>query len=300
MRYFLLLAALWLLLPTTALAQTPDTVAPLVPRSRSWMVKAWRYHAGDNPAWARPDFDASRWDTLTLNRPARAMPPATQAGVYWLRRRFRLADSLRQQTLVLQVYRLGTADVYLNGRLLTDSTHRARVRGFVRAPGLLEVPANGPAEQVLAVRLVPRHLSPLLLGADRLRPLRMRLVTEAQQQQQEVESTEYGAIYWVMAAVFLLLALLHYTFYLHNPTLRANRYFARYALAFFLGMLCVHYATTGSTALPSWEWGVAVSVVEFILLFLSNLWALRALYSLFGFAPGRVYAGLVVSGGCCC
>ena len=204
------------------LSQTPDTVAPRIPRSNAMITKAWRYHAGDNPAWARPDFDASAWDTLDLRRLARTLPRAAQPGVYWLRRRFRLPDSLRQRTLVLQLFRLGTADLYFNGRLLTDSTHRARTRGFLRAPGLLEVPANGPAEQVLAVRLVPRPPSPLMPGAGRILPLQLRLVTGAQYQQLEVLSAEVDTIFWVMGAVFLLLALLHYTFYLYNPTQRAN------------------------------------------------------------------------------
>ncbi|MGI4835638.1 MAG: ATP-binding protein [Janthinobacterium lividum] len=282
---------------STCFAQTPDTAAPRVPRSGLLLGKAWRYHAGDNPAWARPGFDASAWDTLTLNQPARAMPPATQAGVCWLRRRFRLADSLRQRSLVLQCYRLGTADVYLNGRLLTDSTHCAQVQGFWLTPGLLEVPANGPAEQVLAVRFVPRHLSPLLVGADQLHPLNLWLVTGAQQQQREVLSVETDAIFWIMSAVFLLLTLLHYTFYLYNPTQRANRYFARYALAYCLEMTCVGYSVGGRAVLPSWGWGLAASVAENALLFASALCLLRAMYSLFGFAPSRVYVGLMVTGG---
>jgi len=74
-----------------------------------------------------------------------------------------------------------------------------------------------------------------------------------------------------MAAVFLLLTLLHYTFYLYNPTQRANRYFARYALTYCLGMACVPYSATGPAELPSWEWGWAISVVEFGLLVL--MWA---------------------------
>ena len=301
MRYFLLLMSLGLLASAPrAAAQTPDTAVVRInrlPAAGLLLAKGWRYHLGDDPIWARPDFDASAWDTLDLHRLPRAMPRATQAGVCWLRRRFRLVDSLRQRTLVLQVYRLGTADVYLNGRLLTDSAHRARTRGAFRAPGLLEVPANGPAEQVLAVRLVPRPPSPLLLGPDRIPPLQLLLVTEAQQQQREVLSAEVDAIYLVMGAVFLLLALLHYTFYLYNPTQRANHYFARYALSFCLAMACVPYASTSLAELPSWEWGWAISAVEFALLMLSGLWAVRALYSLFGFAPGRAYWGLVLSGG---
>ena len=66
-----------------------------------------------------------------------------------------------------------------------------------------------------------------------------------------------------MAAIFLRLALLHYTFYLCNPTQRADRYFAHYALNYCLGMACVPYSATGSAELPSWEWGWAISVVEF-------------------------------------
>ena len=46
---------------------------------------------------------------------------------------------------------------------------------------------------------LPRPPSPLLLGGDRILPL----VTAAQLQQREVLSTEYNAIYWVMAAVTL-------------------------------------------------------------------------------------------------
>ena len=276
---------------------TPDTAAPRIPRSNAMIYKAWRYHAGDNPAWARPDFDASAWDTLDLRRLGRALPRAAQPGVYWLRRRFRLPDSLRQRTLVLWLFRQGTADLYLNGRLLTDSAHRARTRGYLLAPGLQEVPANGPAEQVLAVRLVPRRLSPLMPEADRILPLQLRLVTAAQQQQREVVVAERNAIYWVMGAVFLLLALLHYVFYLYNPTQRANRYFARYALTFSLAMACVPYATNSLSELPSWKWGLAVSTVEFGLLVLSGLWAVRALYSLFDFRPGRAWWGLVGSGG---
>ena len=132
--------------PKEGLSQTPDTAAPRIPRSNAMITKAWRYHAGDNPAWARPDFDASAWDTLDLHQLPRMLARAAQPGVCWLRLRFRLPDSLRQRTLVLQLFRLGTADLYLNGRLLTDSAHRPRTRGFLRAPGLLEVPANGPAE----------------------------------------------------------------------------------------------------------------------------------------------------------
>ena len=299
MRYFLLLVALGLLSGAAAAGPLPaDTAAVRInrlPAEGLLLQKGWRYHAGDDPQWGRPDFDDSAWDTLNPTQPRRELPPALGTGVSWLRLRFRLGDSLRQRSLVLQLYRPGTADMYLNGRLLTDSTRRARVRGYRLAPELLEISADGPAGQVVAIRLLPWHPSPLLLGTDRLPALELRLRTVTQQVQREEAVGDYTAIYQVMGAVFLLLALLHYVFYSYNPTQRANRYFARYALAFSLAMACVNYSVTAASELPSWKWGVAVSVVEFGLLTLSGLWSVRALYSLFGFAPGRVYKALLGS-----
>ncbi|NIR67119.1 hypothetical protein GWO43_26740, partial [candidate division KSB1 bacterium] len=26
-----------------------------------WLVKPWKYHPGDNPQWAQPDYDDSQW-----------------------------------------------------------------------------------------------------------------------------------------------------------------------------------------------------------------------------------------------
>jgi len=92
MRYFLLLAALWLLSGVAATGALPaDTAAIRINRlspSDLLLDKGWRYHAGDNQAWARPDFDDRTWDTLNPARPQRALPPALRTGISWLRLRF--------------------------------------------------------------------------------------------------------------------------------------------------------------------------------------------------------------------
>lgn len=78
MRYFLLLVSLGLLAPATrAVAQTPDTAGLVIsrlPATGLLLDKGWRYHSGDDPAWARPTFDerAAGWDTLNPTRP---LPP---------------------------------------------------------------------------------------------------------------------------------------------------------------------------------------------------------------------------------
>ena len=82
----------------------PDTAALQIsrlPAAGLVLTKGWRYHPGDNPAWARPDFDDSAWDTLNPTRPQRQLPARLGTGINWLRLHFELGDSLRQRALLL-------------------------------------------------------------------------------------------------------------------------------------------------------------------------------------------------------
>ena len=79
MRFFLLLAALGLLFGVATAAPLPANTAAAIridrlPATGFLLSRGWRYHAGDDPAWARPDFDDSGWDTLNPARPRRELP----------------------------------------------------------------------------------------------------------------------------------------------------------------------------------------------------------------------------------
>jgi two-component system NtrC family sensor kinase len=67
----------------------------------------------------------------------------------------------------------------------------------------------------------------------------------------ETIAAETSTLYWVVASIFFLLTLLHYTFSLYNPTQHANRYFACYALVLGLGFGCVNYSGSSLALLPS-------------------------------------------------
>ena len=93
MRTFLLLVVGWMLSQAATAAPLPaDTAARAhrLPATSLLLDKGWRYHAGDNPAWARPDFDDSAWDTLNPARPQSQLPARLGTGINWLRLRFEL------------------------------------------------------------------------------------------------------------------------------------------------------------------------------------------------------------------
>ena len=293
MRHLYLLLALLLAAP--AWAQTPGTAALRIerlPPAGLLLTKGWRYHPGDDSAWAKPNFDDSRWDTINPARPRRELPRALGNGISWLRLRFRPADSLRQRALRLQVVGYGAWEIYLNGRLVQRS-------GTVRAnptqvpdPSYLpaiSVPGGGPAEQVLAIRFAPWR-SPLLRlnTANAARPLlTVYLRDEAQVRQRAAQQVLSTMVSCVAAGIFGLLTLLHLAFFRYYPAQRANLYFAFFALVTALGNLAT--ITQWALASPTLAAMLPLQFISSLLFGFAYLWALRALYVLFNFRTGWVY-----------
>jgi two-component system NtrC family sensor kinase len=304
MRSILLLLTAWLLVLPARAAPLPSDTAALVitrlPAAGLRLNKGWRYHPGDDPAWARPGFDDSAWDTLNPFRPRRELPERLHTGLGWLRLRFRLGDSLRQRALLLLPNANGAWELYLDGKLVRRdgimNSDPNRVQPNPNTPEPLDLPGAGRAVHVLAVRFAPWQPSAALLDIDKDPPLYFRLLTEPQFRRQTAEQTQLGTRFLVLAGIFGLLTLLHLVFFRHNPMRRANLYFALYAGSMALNVWLRSYQT-GTTEFSSVAQAVALLQTWVWLQNLSYLWAIRALYALFGYRPGRIYYGLWVAAG---
>jgi two-component system NtrC family sensor kinase len=300
MKHLLLLLALLGVAP--AWAQHADTAALRIarlPTAGLQLTQGWRYHTGDNPAWARPDFDDSSWGALNPARPRRELPPGLNAGISWLRLRFRLSDSLRQCALLLQANDNGAWEIYLDGQLLgrdgTVHSDPARVQVNANVPELLELPGTGRAAHVLAVRLAPWYHPLMQKNTSESPHFRASLLSAAYLRKATAERATTLTVFIAVGSAAGLLMLLHLAFFYYNPTRRANLYFAFYTGALSLGALGLYFGQLLHYSSPA-KYLAAVMLV-YLLLCASSLWAARALYALFGFRPGLLYASLCVSCG---
>jgi hypothetical protein len=76
--------------------------------------------AGDNPAWAQPDFDDSKWLQVDAKTPLSAYFPENQQPILW--RRIRIKVDPEESHLAVQTYYLSNAyEVYVNGQRLMES-----------------------------------------------------------------------------------------------------------------------------------------------------------------------------------
>jgi two-component system NtrC family sensor kinase len=189
---------------------------------------------------------------------------------------------------------MGACDVYLNGQLLLHQGQVSANPAQVLPQALLsppaEIPANGPAEQVLAIRYAPWQ-SPLF-GVSSVPQLALRLYSPAQFWKAQVVEGSSAPFYLLLVGIAGLLTLLHLAFFRYNPAQRANLYFARFTLALALSGLFFYCGMTLSfaTQVPN----RTLLVVNSLLASMSGLWSIRALYAMFDFRPCRVYTGLWV------
>jgi two-component system NtrC family sensor kinase len=96
------------------------------------VTNQWKFHAGDNPAWAGTAFNDQNWQHLDPTQIQHFLPQVTNAQLGWFRLTLHVAPVLRGKVVALIVNQHGAAEIYFNGTL-------------VRRMG--RVSANYPAEQ---------------------------------------------------------------------------------------------------------------------------------------------------------
>jgi serine phosphatase RsbU (regulator of sigma subunit) len=78
--------------------------------------KEWKYHEGDNPEWALPDFDDSSWEFRTSRFGKTDSLGLTWKGIGWFRKRINIDSSLTGIPLMFQLIMQGSAEVFWDGK----------------------------------------------------------------------------------------------------------------------------------------------------------------------------------------
>ena len=77
----------------------------------------WRFHTGDNPAWADPNFDDSSWPLLRSDKRRSSQGYANYKGIAWFRFQVTVPAELEHVSVYLPVF-TRSYEVYADGRLI--------------------------------------------------------------------------------------------------------------------------------------------------------------------------------------
>jgi len=115
---FLVILAVLFLPACSVFGQTADFSASRVPMAE--LPGPWRFHTGDNPAWADPSFDDSGWSLLSADKGWSQQGYAGYGGFAW----YRLAVTLPAQHGPLALYLPnvdGSFQLFANGHFTGES-----------------------------------------------------------------------------------------------------------------------------------------------------------------------------------
>ncbi|WP_345265451.1 hybrid sensor histidine kinase/response regulator transcription factor [Nibrella viscosa] len=285
--YLLLVGAL-----VPAFAQTlPPTGLALqrLPADGVLLNQGWRFHAGDNPAWARPDYDDQRWQPVDPTRGITEMTQLQPAQIGWFRLHLHLDSSILNVPLAVLITQSGASEIYVNGKLI----HRlGRVsadwsRELIYNPNNvpLAFPGLNHPDVVIAVRysFTKQNLAYRLSGWMGNPCLVMRLQRMENAVNNLISERSYVTFREFAKVGFLLiLGILHLVFYVVYPLRKTNLYYSVFSLS--LSLVFVLYFQFAF--MP--RQGVSVFLYESISNLLESqalLWALRAVYA---FARQRI------------
>lgn len=260
---------------------------------RMQLIRGWRYHPGDDPAWAAPDLDDAAWTVVPSSLPSSQEPPGGWPGIGWFRRRLVLAEGMPATALAIRIEQNGASEVFLDGRLV------ARWGTVAASPqderplypnDFVGIALEPGRSHVLAVRYSNSRGNSIMDGARGF-ALNLRSVESAAASYHRWASQLIRAP-MAFAGAFAALALLHLLLFGFRPAAREHLFFALFAAVTAAGLMleiAIFQATDLVERLQLFRVNVAISVVAVLV-------GLVLVHRLFGRRPAWT-TWLIAAGG---
>ena len=281
----ILFLSLWGIVEQSIAQQLTQKLSSFSIKPKQELQGNWLYHKGDNPDWAKPSLDDTKWKRLNPRLWLDSLEKGEFEGIGWFRLRLEVPKGLRGQTIALQMFQRGASEVYLNGKL-------AHKYGVVSIDGSKEKKYNPFGEpvkltlgtneaQVLAIRYSSSNaiwLHKYLNRWARTAGFHVYIAPMDQSIKSVVDNRVFDAMVNVgRSGVLIALGLLHLFIFFYYPIQRANLYYALatldLAVTFYINYLHQH---THSVDNVIW-----LNIVSYTLSITIPLFFLKFLYTLF-------------------
>ncbi|MFN8347771.1 MAG: ATP-binding protein [Spirosomataceae bacterium] len=202
------------------------------------LEKGWKWHAGDDPAFAKPDFDDSKWERIDPTKDIMDLSKVQKAGVSWLRLSLEMDTSLTKQGLALLLWQNGATEIYVDNEKLqqlgafsgSDKTiNAARTWGkTVYLPNL-----SPYKKHTIAVRFgFDQEISYIKWFGWTNHAMRM-IICRAEEAEnnyfvQEINTSKLLDIFKI--GIFIILTILHFSLYFNYKKQKGNLIMGVYAL----------------------------------------------------------------------
>jgi len=187
------------------------------PSALTWEIP-WRFHGGDNPDWAMPEYEDSSWEFARTGLRQGDLPPGGWPGVGWFRLHVTVDSTFLPASVGVTGSHSGTVRIYWDGIFQSDQLQYS-------IPDA--IPIGGAGDHLLAVRYEQRasgdlHEAGYAAGFFvRLGEFHESITMLIRQRTEQMFFT----------ALALAFGILHLMLFLFSPSSRGNLYYALFLFA---------------------------------------------------------------------
>jgi two-component system NtrC family sensor kinase len=294
---------LLLLFSTTASGQNGSAFQLNHLSIQDTLLTGWKMYAGDDPQFANPFFDDSKWDAIDLSKDIQKYPQLHKAGIIWLRLHITVDSAFAKEQLAIHIVQYTASEVYLNGELLNKygvvSADPKRVSAYLPSLQPFHVNLKPGADNVFAVRVAYERGIPYTSYITGTLPVFNLYINRQQPALNNYNAKEhqlkiYVIIFSISSGTLLILGFIYLVYFLFDRSKKVHLYYSITMLALCLNALPIEIWGAdryGSVALALW-----VFYFEGVALTAGMLFMVITIYQLFGYPHRFVFKILVLAG----
>ncbi len=200
--------------------------------------KNWKFHAGDNPDFAKAEFDDSGWQSINPTLDVHDTLPQIPrpSGICWFRLRMTIHKNILKTPLALRIGQSGASEIYENGVFVRQlgliSSNPNKVKAFDPLTKPMTFNGNNDTNIVLAIRYTLQPNVNYTTILSRHNPaLQIQLNdSESAFNQYANNAIRASDSRIIRRGIFFIVFLLCLSYYMYDPQQKANLYFSFYAL----------------------------------------------------------------------
>jgi signal transduction histidine kinase len=238
-RFFLLI----LLLPVRCLASDSTEVIFIksLPAEGILLDKGWKFQAGDNPQWAAPGFDDSKWESINPTLDLHDLPQIKKEPVGWFRIHLHIDSSHLNKPLSCIIYQSIASEIYLDGKLIAsygyiDTVNNKKTRAYRTDNSPLGLLFRKPDEEI-AVRFSVQNGLLLTASNRQYNAFSFRLIDVSNISKYLDLDQHQSLEVLLLAGIFIALALIHLGIFLQFKNRKADLYFSLAMIAEAIAIL---------------------------------------------------------------
>ena len=191
--------------------------------------KGWRFHAGDNPEWAKPSLDDRKWDDIDPTLELNYLPQVRKEPVGWFRFKLYIDSSLLNKPLAFQVFQSIASEIYLNGNLIKRygivNKDKDKIEAIQPLNQLVGLQFKEPV-QVLAVRFSVEDNLPYLNMAIPYSVFQFRINDIEAAGKFNRVGNKFSVLNAMYAGIFIVLTIIHLVLFVMYRKQKANLFFS--------------------------------------------------------------------------